>query len=195
MNISDLGIPGVRLIVPTRFSDARGFFQETWNDRLFREKIRDVAFVQDNRSVSMRTGTLHGLHLQRPPRTQGKLVRVVRGSIFDVVVDVRKPSATYARHVALTLDAESGAQLWIPPGFLHGFCTLEDQTEVLYKVTDYYNPSHEAGVLWNDPDLKIPWPFEAHSVILSAKDQQLPRLRDLPDLFSGDECAEQPGSS
>lgn len=183
MDICELTISDVKLILPKRFSDVRGYFQETWSDRHFREKIGDVTFVQDNHSMSARKGTLRGLHFQKPPHAQGKLVRVVRGSIFDVAVDIRKHSPSYGRHVALKLDAEKGAQLWVPPGFLHGFCTLEDNTEVFYKVTDYYSPSHDAGVLWSDPDLKIDWPFEAHRLVLSDKDQRLPRLRDLPGFF------------
>ena len=110
-------------------------------------------------------------------------MRVVRGSIFDVVVDIRKGSPSYRQHVATRLDAAEGAQLWVPPGFLHGFCTLEDETEVYYKVTSYYSPSHDAGVLWNDQDLGINWPVEPDSVVLSDKDKRHPRLRDLPDYF------------
>jgi dTDP-4-dehydrorhamnose 3,5-epimerase len=176
-------IPGVKLIVPKRFSDARGYFSEIWNDRLFREEIGNVFFVQDNQSASAKKGTLRGLHFQKPPYAQGKLVRVVRGSIFEVAVDIRKGSPTYGRHVAVRLDAAEGAQVWVPPGFLHGFCTLEDETEVFYKVTAYYSPVHDAGVLWCDPDLDINWPVESHSVILSEKDKRNPLLRDLPDFF------------
>jgi dTDP-4-dehydrorhamnose 3,5-epimerase len=183
VDVHQLDIPGLTLILPKRFSDARGHFSETWSDRLFREKIENVSFVQDNQSMSAKKATVRGLHFQKPPDAQGKLVRVVRGSIFDITVDIRKGSPTYGRHVAVRLDAVEGAQLWVPPGFLHGFCTLEDQTEVFYKVTAYYSPSHDAGVLWSDPDLGINWPVDAQSAILSDKDWQLPRLRDLPDYF------------
>jgi dTDP-4-dehydrorhamnose 3,5-epimerase len=183
VDVQQFDIPGLTLIVPKRFSDARGHFSETWNDRLFREKIENVSFVQDNQSMSVKKATVRGLHFQKPPYSQGKLVRVVRGSIFDISVDIRKGSPTYARHVAVRLDAMEGAQLWVPPGFLHGFCTLEDQTEVFYKVTAYYSASHDAGVLWSDPDLGINWPVKAGSVVLSDKDQRHPRLRDLPDYF------------
>jgi dTDP-4-dehydrorhamnose 3,5-epimerase len=124
-----------------------------------------------------------GLHFQHLPRAQGKLVRVGRGSIFDVAVDIRKGSPTYGQHVAVTLNAIEGAQFWVPPGFLHGFCTLEDNTEVCYKTTSYYSPAHDAGVAWNDPDLGIKWPIDTGSVILSQKDERLPRLRELPSLF------------
>jgi dTDP-4-dehydrorhamnose 3,5-epimerase len=158
MNIRELDIPDVKLVVPKRFGDARGHFSETWSDRLFRAEVADVTFVQDNHSMSAKKGTLRGLHFQRPPLAQGKLVRVVRGSVFDVAVDIRKGSPAYRRHVAVRLDAAVGAQLWVPPGFLHGFCTLEDETEVIYKATSYYSPVHDAGVLWCDPDLAIDWP-------------------------------------
>jgi dTDP-4-dehydrorhamnose 3,5-epimerase len=183
MGIRELEIPEVKLIVPKRFSDVRGYFSETWSDRLFREEVANVNFVQDNQSVSARKGTLRGLHFQKPPFAQGKLVRVGRGSILDVAVDIRSGSPTYRQHVAVKLDALEGAQLWVPAGFLHGFCTLEDQTEVFYKVTSYYSPSHDAGVLWNDEDLGIQWPVDANSVLLSEKDKRLPRLRDLPSYF------------
>ena len=183
VDVHQFDIRGLALIVPKRFSDMRGHFSETWSDRLFREKIENVSFVQDNQSMSAKKATVRGLHFQKPPYAQGKLVRVVRGSIFDITVDIRKGSPTYGRHVAVRLDAAEGAQLWVPPGFLHGFCTLEDQTEVFYKVTAYYSASHDAGVLWSDPDLGINWPVKAESVVLSDKDQRHPRLRDLRDYF------------
>jgi len=183
MNVHELDVPGLKLIVPKRFSDPRGYFSETWSDRQFREEIADAAFVQDNQSVSVRKGTLRGLHFQKPPFAQGKLIRVVSGSILDVAVDIRKGSPTYRRHIAIKLDALEGAQLWVPPGFLHGYCTLEDTTEIFYKVTAYYSANHDAGVLWNDPDLGIYWPVDFASAILSEKDQRLPRLCDVPDFF------------
>lgn len=183
MDIRDLNIADVKLIVPKRFGDVRGYLSETWSDRLFREKIANLTFVQDNQSVSARKGTLRGLHFQKPPFAQGKLVRVVRGSILDVAVDIRNGSPTYKHTVAVKLDAAEGAQLWVPAGFMHGFCTLEDETEVFYKLTSYYSPTHDAGVLWNDEDLSIHWPVNVDSVVLSDKDKQLPRLRDLPSYF------------
>jgi dTDP-4-dehydrorhamnose 3,5-epimerase len=183
MDIREFEIPGIKLFVPKRFSDVRGYFQETWSDRLFREKIANVTFVQDNQSGSTRKGTLRGLHFQTPPYAQGKLVRVVRGSVFDVAVDIRKGSPTYRRHVGVRLDAVEGAQLWLPPGFLHGFCTLEEETEVSYKATSYYSPSHDAGVLWSDPEININWPVTPDAAVLSDKDRQHPFLRDLPDFF------------
>jgi dTDP-4-dehydrorhamnose 3,5-epimerase len=184
MDIRKFKIPDIALIIPKRFGDARGYFSEIWSDYLFREKVADVAFVQDNQSKSTKKGTVRGLHFQKPPFAQGKLVRVVRGSILDIAVDIRTGSPNYGRHVAVKLDAIEGAQLWVPPGFLHGFCTLEDSTEVFYKVTAYYSANHDAGVFWNDPALGIDWPVDVASAVLSEKDQRLPRLSDLPDLFA-----------
>jgi dTDP-4-dehydrorhamnose 3,5-epimerase len=176
-------IPDLKLIVSKRFSDSRGYFSQIWSDYQFREEIADVSFVQDNQSLSVRKGTVRGLHFQKPPFAQGKLVRVGRGSILDIAVDIRKGSPTYRHHVATRLDALAGAQLWVPPGFLHGFCTLENMTEVLYKVTSFYSADHDAGVLWNDPNLAIHWPVDPASAVLSEKDQRLPLLQDLPDFF------------
>jgi dTDP-4-dehydrorhamnose 3,5-epimerase len=176
-------IPDLKLIVSKRFSDSRGYFSQIWSDYQFREEIADVSFVQDNQSLSVRKGTVRGLHFQKPPFAQGKLVRVGRGSILDIAVDIRKGSPTYRHHVATRLDARAGAQLWVPPGFLHGFCTLENMTEVLYKVTSFYSADHDAGVLWNDPNLAIHWPVDPASAVLSEKDQRLPLLQDLPDFF------------
>jgi dTDP-4-dehydrorhamnose 3,5-epimerase len=184
---SELEIPDVKLVVPKRFNDPRGYFTETWSDRLFRQEVANFSFVQDNRSVSVKQGTLRGLHFQRPPYAQGKLVCVTRGSVFDVAVDIRRNSPTYGRHVAVRLDATDASQLWVPPGFLHGFCTLEDDTEVFYKVTCYYSPAHDAGVLWSDPDLGIDWPVTAGSVVISEKDGRHPRLRGLRNFFDCEE--------
>ena len=186
MDVQEFKIKELKLILPKRFSDARGYFQETWSNRVYRDALGQVDFVQDNLSLSLRRGTLRGLHFQRSPCAQGKLVRVGRGSIFDVAVDIRKGSPTYGQHVAVTLDANDGAQFWVPPGFLHGFCTLEDNTEVCYKATSYYSPAHDAGVVWNDPDLGIKWPIDTGSVMLSEKDERLPRLRELPSLFDNE---------
>src|ERR1700731_1512121 len=126
MNFREFDVPDLKLFVPRRFTDARGFFSEIWIDRWFREEIADIAFVQDNQTVSVRKGTVRGLHFQKPPAAQGKLVRVVRASLVDVAVDIRTGPRSYREHVATRLDAAQGAQLWVPPGFLHGFCTLEE---------------------------------------------------------------------
>lgn len=184
IKLREFEVRGPKLFIPRRFTDARGFFSEIWIDHWFRAEIADVVFVQENHSLSRRKGTLRGLHFQRPPAAQGKLVRIVRGAIFDVAVDIRRGSPSYRQHVALRLDATEGAQFWVPPGFLHGYCTLEDETEVYYKVTSYYSPSYDAGVLWCDEDLRINWPLELDSSLLSDRDQGLPRLRDLPDFFA-----------
>ncbi len=179
MQFSTFDIAGPVLLTPKRFGDTRGYFSETWNRRSFAEAIGDVEFVQDNVSLSERRGTLRGLHWQHAPFAQGKLVRVQRGRVFDVAVDARPGSPTFGRHVAVELSAENWAQLWIPPGFLHGFCTLSDATEFVYKVTAFYSADHDGGVVWNDPDLGIAWPVPEDELTLSEKDRRLPRLRDL----------------
>ena len=178
-----LDIPAVLLITPPRFGDARGFFSETFHaGRLAAAGIAGP-FVQDNHSLSAAKGTVRGLHLQLAPHAQGKLVRVTRGAIWDVAVDVRHGSATFGRHVAAVLSAENWQQMWIPAGFLHGFCTLEPDTEVLYKVTAPYDRDSERGVHWCDPALDIPWPVADGAALLSDKDEVLPRLADCPVWF------------
>jgi len=176
-----LAIPEVILITPPRFGDARGFFSETWNAMRYAEAGIAAQFVQDNHSLSATSGTLRGLHCQISPSVQGKLVRVVRGAIWDVAVDIRVDSPTYGRHVAAELSAANWAQLWIPGGFLHGFCTLEPDTEVIYKVDAGYDRAAERGVIWNDPELALPWPVAAP--VLSDKDRELPRLADCDPWF------------
>jgi dTDP-4-dehydrorhamnose 3,5-epimerase len=186
LEIREFHIPGLKLIVPKRFEDARGSFSETWSDFSFRREVAPMAFVQDNQSSSSRRGTVRGLHFQAPPQAQGKLLRVLRGSILDIAVDIRHGSPTYGQHVATTLSSADGAQLWVPPGFLHGFCTLEDQTEIFYKVTAYYSPALDCGVLWKDPDLAIEWPVGPDAAVLSDKDLKHPRLQDIPRYFTYD---------
>ena len=178
MNVETLEIPGVLLLTPQRFDDARGSFVETWQAARFEACGIPGPFVQDNHSVSARAGTVRGLHLQLPPFEQGKLVRVVRGRIWDVAVDVRPGSPTFGRHVAAELSAENWRQLWIPAGFLHGFCTLEPDTEVIYKVTSKYDRDAERGVIWNDPRLALPWPVAPGNAVLSDKDALLPAFSD-----------------
>ena len=181
MKVEKLPIPDVLLLTPRRFADPRGLFTETWNQTRYAALGIPGPFVQDNHSISVRRGTVRGLHLQVAPSVQGKLVRVVRGGIWDVAVDVRPGSATYGKHVAAVLTAENWCQLWIPGGFLHGFCTLEPDTEVIYKVTAHYDRDAERGVLWNDPDLALPWPVNEADALLSDKDGVLPRLAGYPD--------------
>jgi dTDP-4-dehydrorhamnose 3,5-epimerase len=178
MKVERLAIPDVILLTPPRFGDARGFFSETYNAQRFAEAGVEQPFVQDNQSLSARKGTLRGLHCQIAPNVQGKLVRCVKGAIWDVAVDIRHGSPSYGRHVAAVLSAENWSQLWVPGGFLHGFCTLEPDTEVIYKVTADYDREAERGVIWNDPDLAVPWPVAAGEVVLSEKDAKLPRLAE-----------------
>lgn len=183
MEIVETVIPGVRQLKPRRFSDHRGFFSETFNAKSFEDAGMPKVFVQDNHSLSRPKGTVRGLHFQIPPFAQDKLVRVVRGSILDVAVDIRRASPSFGRSVAVVLSAEEWNQLFIPVGFAHGFCTLEDDTEVVYKVTQFYSPENDRGLLWNDPDLAIQWPVSEAEAVLSDKDKKLPSLKDLPPYF------------
>lgn len=183
MQFERTDIPDVLVITPKRFGDDRGWFMETFRDQAFADAVGPTSFVQENHSLSRPAGTVRGLHFQRQPAAQGKLVRCIRGAILDVAVDIRVGSPTYGRHVAVRLSAEDARQIWIPVGFAHGFCTLEPDTEVTYKVTHGYSPADDGGILWNDPDLGIDWPVSADSVVLSDKDRRLPCLKDLPALF------------
>lgn len=185
LDIAPTAIPDVLLVVPDRFGDARGWFSETWNRAAFAAAGIDLDFVQDNQSRSAPPFTLRGLHFQRPPHAQAKLVRVLRGRIRDVAVDLRGGSPTYGRHVAVELDAERGAQLLVPVGFAHGFVTLEPDVEVAYKVTDRYAPECDGGVAWNDPDLAVDWGVPIDRVVLSEKDARLPALAELGTIFDG----------
>jgi dTDP-4-dehydrorhamnose 3,5-epimerase len=182
MNVTSLAIPEIRLISPPRHGDHRGFFSETYNKRAFAAAGIDVDFVQDNHSLSGEAGTVRGLHFQVPPRAQAKLLRVVRGAVFDVAVDLRWGSPSYGRHVSAVISAEAWNQIFIPAGFAHGFCTLEPGTEVIYKVSDFYAPEAEQGLLWNDPALAIDWP-EGAGAVLSERDRGWPCLRDLARVF------------
>jgi dTDP-4-dehydrorhamnose 3,5-epimerase len=184
VSIASLAIAEVRLIVPDRFRDERGFFSETYSRRVLAEAGIAEEFVQDNHSLSLPVGTVRGLHYQLPPFAQAKLVRVVRGSIFDVAVDLRRGSPTFGRHVAATLSAAAWNQMYVPAGFAHGFCTLEPDTEIIYKVSAYYSREHDRGIRWDDPDLDITWPLQT-AAVLSAKDRALPRLAEVApsDLF------------
>ena len=173
-------IPDVVLLVPKVFGDDRGFFLETFRADEFARECASVEFVQDNHSRSTR-GILRGLHYQNP-RPQGKLVRVTAGEVYDVVVDLREGSPTFGQHISRELSARNREQLYVPEGFAHGFCTLEPDTEVIYKVTDYYAPKHDHGILWNDPALGIDWPVT--DPLLSDKDRTHPRLADLPEYFA-----------
>ena len=176
-------VAGPVLITPRRFGDHRGFFLETYSTRDFAALGIPEVFVQDNHSLSAQPGTIRGMHFQLAPFAQGKLVRVLRGAILDIAVDIRRSSATYGRHIAVELSADNAQQFFIPAGFAHGFCTLVPDTEVAYKVTAFYAPDCDRGITWDDPDLALPWPFPADAVHLSDKDRRAPRLRDLPPAF------------
>lgn len=183
MQFLRLDMPEVVLITPKRFGDNRGYFSETFRKDRFSEEVGSFEFVQDNQSLSAEVGTVRGLHFQLNPRAQGKLVRCIVGAILDVAVDIRAGSPTFGRHVKAELTAENGCQLWIPSGFAHGFCTLEPNSILSYKVTDYYSAEHDRGLLWNDPDLAIEWPVEPEKAVLSTKDLAQPRLADLQANF------------
>src|SRR5437763_1871597 len=172
MQIVSTAIPEVKEIRPVRHGDPRGFFSEIFRESVLRENGIDVPFVQENHSLSVDRGVVRGLHFQIPPEAQDKLVRVAAGSILDVAVDIRRGSPTYGKHVAVVLSAAEGNQLFVPEGFAHGFCTLEPNTEVVYKVSRYYSAPHDAGMLWDDPALGIAWPVSAEAALLSDKDKR-----------------------
>jgi len=178
-----LEIPDVKLITPGIHRDERGFFSETFNARALAALGIEEHFVQDNQSLSVDRSVVRGLHFQIPPHAQDKLIRVIRGSIFDVAVDIRVGSPTFGKHVTALLNADNWSQLWVPKGFAHGFCTLEPNTEVVYKVTDYYAPECDRGLRWDDPQLGIAWPVTSKDASLSAKDKVHPLLSGLPALF------------
>ena len=177
--VTPLAIPDVLLIEPKRFGDARGFFVETYNRLRWEEAGVAGEYVQDNHSLSAARGTVRGLHFQAPPRAQAKLIRVTRGAVLDVAVDIRRGSGSYGRHVSVVLSGENGLQLYVPPGFAHGFQTLSEEAEVLYKVTDYYAPDAEAGLLWCDPALGIDWPVAPAGATVNARDAGFPSLAEL----------------
>jgi dTDP-4-dehydrorhamnose 3,5-epimerase len=183
LTVRTLALPEIKLISAPRFRDARGYFAETYVRGDFAAAGIADEFVQDNESLSQAPGTVRGMHFQIPPFAQAKLIRVLTGRILDVCVDLRRSSASYGRHVAAELAADSGDQLFVPAGFAHGFCTLEPDTTVLYKVDAVYSAAHERGITWADPALAIPWPIGTNAAILSTKDAALPPLRDLPVYF------------
>jgi dTDP-4-dehydrorhamnose 3,5-epimerase len=183
MHIEPTGLPGLIRLTPRRFGDHRGFFCETWNRRVAAEAGIDVDFVQDNQSLSTERGTLRGLHCQRPPHAQAKLLRCGRGRLLDVAVDIRLGSPTYGRWFACELSAENGVQLFVPAGFLHGFLTLEPGTELLYKCSDFYSAEHDTAVHWADPEIAVDWGLGDAEPVLSEKDRNAPRLSALDNPF------------
>jgi len=181
MKVIRTAIDGVLILEPKVFGDERGFFMESFNQKAFNEAVgHEVSFVQDNHSRSAK-GVLRGLHYQRAPHAQGKLVRVTQGSVFDVAVDIRKGSPTYGQWVGVELSDQNHKQLWMPPGLAHGFLVVSESADFLYKTTDYYAPQAEGSVRWDDPDLAIPWPLGGMTPALSAKDAAAPRLKEIPD--------------
>lgn len=184
MHFEPLAIPDLLLLTPKKHGDQRGFFSETFRGDLFGKHLSNgPAFVQDNHVYSAQRGVLRGLHFQLPPHAQGKLVRCIRGSILDVGVDIRAGSPTYGCHVGVELSAANWKQLWLPPGFAHGYITLEAHCEVIYKVTDLYAPECDRGIAWDDPALDIDWQIPNFEIILSDKDRKQPRLADISLAF------------
>lgn len=178
MQVRPTALPDVKVLTPRRFGDDRGYFCETWSRAQAAAAGLAVTFVQDNESLSARAGTLRGLHYQAPPHAQAKLVRVARGAVLDVAVDVRRGSPTYGLWVAETISAANGAQMYVPRGYLHGFLTLTDDTLVIYKVDSLYHAASDGSVLWNDADIGIHWGTAAEDLILSDKDRRAPAFRD-----------------
>jgi len=181
MEVIETPLPGILLIRTAVFSDERGFFTESYNRRVFAEHGLNYDFVQDNHSLSVRAGVLRGLHYQLNPKAQSKLIRVLSGSVYDVVVDLRRSSPTFGQWYGTTLSAENKLQLLVPRGFAHGFCTLEPNTQVFYKTDEHYSPEHERGIVWNDPELAIPWPVK--NPILSEKDRRWPAFAEAEHNF------------
>lgn len=179
MNILSTSLSGVVILEPRKFEDSRGFFAETWHRAKLAENGLDIDFVQENQSLSRQVGTVRGLHCQLEPHAQAKLVRVVRGAVFDVAVDIRPNSATYGKWTGALLTADNMRQLFIPTGFLHGFVTREPDTEVVYKCSDFYAPTHERSVRFDDHEIGIDWGIDPQDAILSDKDAKAPTLREL----------------
>ena len=182
-------LSGVMVITPKRFGDHRGFFSESYSARAFAEQGIEIDFVQDNHSLSQAAGTVRGLHFQAPPHAQAKLVRCGRGRLFDVAVDIRKGSPSFGQWFGTELSFENGRQLLVPEGFLHGFMTLEPETEIVYKCSDFYAPDCDGGVRWNDPDIGIDWPDPGSAPVLSPKDEAAPRLAEFDSPFTWEGAA------
>jgi len=183
LEIRLLEIADVKLVIPRIHRDGRGFFSEIYSRQQMSAAGIATEFVQDNHSLSLQAGTLRGLHFQVPLHAQDKLVRVTRGSVFDVAVDIRVGSPTFGQHVSAVISAENWTQMWIPAGFAHGYCTLEPNTEVIYKVTDYYAPDCDRGLQWDDADLGIKWPVDRDTAKLSDKDRKQPAWKELTSPF------------
>lgn len=185
-NITDTAIEGVKIIEPKVFGDHRGYFFESFSQRDFDTQVREIRFVQDNESKS-KYGVLRGLHFQKPPHAQSKLVRVVRGAVLDVAVDIRKGSPTFGQHVAVELTEDNHRQFFIPQGFAHGFTVLSDEVVFQYKCDNFYAPESEGAIAWNDPQLGIDWRIPSSDIILSEKDEAHPFLKDIDSPFQYEE--------
>ena len=183
VNVKPSELPEVLVLTPKRFDDTRGFLSETYNEQRWREVGIDLRFVQDNHTHSAEPGTVRGLHYQVPPHAQDKLVRVTRGAILDVAVDIRVGSPTFGRHVSTVISAEAWNQILVPAGFAHGYATLEPDTEVFYKTTDFYAPDYERAIRWNDPAIGIEWGLAEGEAVVSERDSQAPLLAEAVDLF------------
>ena len=184
MDFRIFDIHGPFEITPRKIEDERGYFSEIFRESVFAERAGPVRFVQDNQSLSVRRGTVRGFHFQTPPAAQGKLVRCLAGKLLDVAVDIRSDSPTYGRWIAVELSPRRCNQLWVPPGFAHGFCTLEPETIISYRVSAYFSPEHDKGLAWDDPEIGVEWPKIADPRTLSAKDRSQPHLADLPGYFA-----------
>lgn len=187
MEVISFELPDIRMLVPSKLCDHRGYFSETFRSDIFSRSCGNHKFVQDNESLSVREGTIRGLHFQIPPYDQGKLVRCLAGSLYDVVVDIRAGSATWGRWAGEELTPGNGRQMWVPPGFAHGFCTLAPNTIIAYKVTKYYSSEHDKGLAWDDPAVGVKWPAVADPETLSAKDRRQPYLSDISKYFDRSE--------
>jgi dTDP-4-dehydrorhamnose 3,5-epimerase len=184
MDVRTFEVEGPLEIIPRKIEDSRGYFSEIFRLDTFASHAHSVEFVQDNQSLSVKTGTIRGIHFQSHPMAQGKLVRCLAGTLFDVAVDLRRDSQTFGRWISVVLSPALNNQLWVPAGFGHGFCSLEPNSVIGYRVTSYYSPDNDKGVAWDDADIGIDWPDVADPETLSAKDRSLPRLADLPAYFS-----------
>jgi dTDP-4-dehydrorhamnose 3,5-epimerase len=184
MKFRTFAVGGPVEVIPAQIADERGYFSEIYRSDIFAERVESIEFVQDNQSLSIRAGTIRGLHFQTHPAAQGKLVRCLAGRLLDVAVDLRVDSPTFGHWISVVLSPEHNNQLWVPVGFGHGFCTLEPNTIISYRVTNYYSREHDKGVAWDDPDIAIGWPDVADAETLSAKDRAQPSLRELPRYFS-----------
>lgn len=183
MQVIDTEIRGLKILLPKKIGDNRGFFSEVYSQRALADAGITANFIQDNHSLSAEKGVVRGLHYQLPPMAQDKLLRVIHGKILDIAVDVRRASPTFGQSVSVVLSSENWKQLYVPAGFAHGFVTLEPNTEVFYKVTNYYSPEHERAIRWNDPDLGIDWGVDESTAILSPRDRVHPFLKEVKDLF------------